>query len=223
MEIDCYFDMLAKCWNLFQVIVNLWIVLFLFRRYNCLSLVSFLSFQPVLVIVLHPCLTKFPVDCSFSGDPYKYNMLPPLPAQRNLTPPPTLYPQQPVSVSENYNLPKFVLNNSSEISNATRSRRSDINVWSQLFFGFILSQRRMYFFFLAWIKCCWYKLKKFHLLSWWLTLETATLDSFISTRPLIVSGSLCTRFGLECIMIDLFNPILRAILLTKHLNYFFKW
>lgn len=35
-----------------------------------------------------------------SSDPYKYNMLPPLPAQRNLTPPPTLYPQQPVSVSE---------------------------------------------------------------------------------------------------------------------------
>ena len=37
--------------------------------------------------------------CSISGDPYKYNTLPPLPAQRNLTPPPTLYPQQPVSSS----------------------------------------------------------------------------------------------------------------------------
>ncbi|KAM6563667.1 hypothetical protein CsatB_023665 [Cannabis sativa] len=65
---------------------------------------------------------------SFSGDPYKYNMLPPLPAQRNLTPPPTLYPQQPVSVSENYNLPRFALNGSSEIGSAARSRRSDINV-----------------------------------------------------------------------------------------------
>ncbi|PON58707.1 Small GTPase superfamily, Rab type [Parasponia andersonii] len=65
---------------------------------------------------------------SFSGDPYKYNMLPPLPAQRNLTPPPTLYPQQPVSVSENYNLPRFVLNGSAEMSSAARSRRSDINV-----------------------------------------------------------------------------------------------
>ncbi|XP_062097959.1 small GTPase LIP1 [Humulus lupulus] len=65
---------------------------------------------------------------SFSSDPYKYNVLPPLPAQRNLTPPPTLYPQQPVSVSENYNLPRFSLNGSSETGSAARSRRSDINV-----------------------------------------------------------------------------------------------
>ncbi|XP_075655948.1 small GTPase LIP1 isoform X1 [Castanea sativa] len=65
---------------------------------------------------------------SLSGDPYKYNVLPPLPAQRNLTPPPTLYPQQPVSVSESYSLPRFSLTGSSEFSSNARSKRSDINV-----------------------------------------------------------------------------------------------
>jgi len=75
-----------------------------------------------------PLLTKFIVDCSLSSDPYKYNMLPPLPAQRNLTPPPTLYPQQPVSVSENYSFPRFSLSGSSEISTVARTKRSDINV-----------------------------------------------------------------------------------------------
>lgn len=64
---------------------------------------------------------------SMIGDPYKYNVLPPLPAQRNLTPPPTLYPQQPVSVSENYSLPRFAQMGSTEIGN-TRSKRTDINV-----------------------------------------------------------------------------------------------
>ncbi|KAI4317187.1 hypothetical protein L6164_025078 [Bauhinia variegata] len=67
-------------------------------------------------------------NTSHGGDPYKYNMLPPLPAQRNLTPPPTLYPQQPVSVSENYSFPRFSLYGSSEISTASRTKRSDINV-----------------------------------------------------------------------------------------------
>lgn len=64
---------------------------------------------------------------SSSVDPYKYNMLPPLPAQRNLTPPPTLCPQQPVTVSDNYSLPRFSLTGSSDISSA-RSKRTDINV-----------------------------------------------------------------------------------------------
>ncbi|XP_059640209.1 small GTPase LIP1 [Cornus florida] len=64
---------------------------------------------------------------SLGGDPYKYNVLPPLPAQRNLTPPPTLYPQQPMSTPENYNLPRFALTGVPEISSA-RSKRSDINV-----------------------------------------------------------------------------------------------
>ncbi|XP_043722645.1 small GTPase LIP1-like [Telopea speciosissima] len=69
----------------------------------------------------------FSQNMSLSGDPYKYNAQPPLPAQRNLTPPPTLYPQQPVSVAENYNLPRFMLNESPEVGN-TRSKRMDINV-----------------------------------------------------------------------------------------------
>uniref|UniRef100_A0A5B6Z2L4 Uncharacterized protein n=1 Tax=Davidia involucrata TaxID=16924 RepID=A0A5B6Z2L4_DAVIN len=61
------------------------------------------------------------------GDPYKYNVLPPLPAQHNLTPPPTLYPQRPVSTPENYSLPRFALTGTPEISSA-RSKRTDINV-----------------------------------------------------------------------------------------------
>ncbi|KAL2240980.1 small GTPase LIP1 [Sesamum indicum] len=64
---------------------------------------------------------------SLSGDPYKYNILPPLPAQRNLTPPPTLYPQQPMSTPDNYNIPRFAYTSSQEISTA-RSKRTDINV-----------------------------------------------------------------------------------------------
>lgn len=52
------------------------------------------------------------------------NVLPPLPAQRNLTPPPTLYPQQPVSTPDNYNIPRFRASDSSSV----RSKRTDINV-----------------------------------------------------------------------------------------------
>ncbi|XP_011025591.1 PREDICTED: uncharacterized GTP-binding protein At5g64813-like [Populus euphratica] len=65
---------------------------------------------------------------SLAGDPYKYNTLPPLPAQRNLIPPPTLYPQQPVSVTESYSIPRFTLTGSQEISNTARLKRMDINV-----------------------------------------------------------------------------------------------
>ncbi|CAI0554891.1 unnamed protein product [Linum tenue] len=71
---------------------------------------------------------QFYKSTSLGGDPYKYNSLPPLPAQRNLTPPPTLYPQQPVSVMENYNFPRFPSLGSQEISSSTRSKRLDINV-----------------------------------------------------------------------------------------------
>ncbi|XP_042477587.1 small GTPase LIP1-like [Macadamia integrifolia] len=70
---------------------------------------------------------QFKQNLSFSGEAFKYNALPPLPAQRNLTPPPTLYPQQPVSVTENYSLPRFMQNGSPEIGK-TRSKRMDINV-----------------------------------------------------------------------------------------------
>lgn len=69
---------------------------------------------------------------SSAGDPYKYNTLPPLPAQRNLTPPPTLYPQQPVSVAESYSISRFNLTGSQVISNTARSKRMDINVWWSL-------------------------------------------------------------------------------------------
>jgi hypothetical protein len=74
----------------------------------------------------------FTVDCcSFHGDPYKYNnTIPPLPAQRNLTPPPTLYPQQPVSTPDNYTIPRYSLSSVQETTNngSARSKRMDINV-----------------------------------------------------------------------------------------------
>lgn len=64
---------------------------------------------------------------SLSSETYKYNAVPPLPAQRNLPPPPTLYPQQPFSVSENYSFHRFSSSGLSE-SGSTRSKRTDINV-----------------------------------------------------------------------------------------------
>ncbi|KAK4773791.1 hypothetical protein SAY87_028810 [Trapa incisa] len=65
---------------------------------------------------------------SLSNDNYKYNVLPPLPAQRNLTPPPTLYPQQPVNILEDHSFPRFSSLNSMEVSSASPSKRTDINV-----------------------------------------------------------------------------------------------
>ncbi|KAJ0964101.1 hypothetical protein J5N97_029223 [Dioscorea zingiberensis] len=64
---------------------------------------------------------------SLSGETYKYNALPPHPAQRNLPPPPTLYPQQPMSVSENYRYPRFSTTGLPEVS-SNKSKRADINV-----------------------------------------------------------------------------------------------
>ncbi|KAE9604133.1 hypothetical protein Lal_00002334 [Lupinus albus] len=61
---------------------------------------------------------------SRSSDPYKYNMLPPLPAQSSVTQPPTFYQQPPVSVSENYSFPRFSFSDSSETSAETRTKRS---------------------------------------------------------------------------------------------------
>ncbi|KAK1403772.1 putative small GTPase superfamily, sigma-54 interaction domain, ATP-binding site 1 [Heracleum sosnowskyi] len=62
--------------------------------------------------------------------PFKYNVLPPLPAQRNLTPPPTLYPQQPMSTPDiKYtSIPRFAATSANEYSSAARSKRTDINV-----------------------------------------------------------------------------------------------
>lgn len=64
---------------------------------------------------------------SLSGDPYKYNVLPPLPAQHSLTPPPTLYPQRPMLTPEANNVPRYSLASAAELS-YTRPKRTDINV-----------------------------------------------------------------------------------------------
>ncbi|CAD5186680.1 unnamed protein product [Musa acuminata subsp. malaccensis] len=64
---------------------------------------------------------------SLSGEGYKYNVVPPLPAQLNLTPPPTLYPQLPMSASENYSFHRFSPSGSPEIG-STKPNRADINV-----------------------------------------------------------------------------------------------
>ncbi|XP_022856106.1 small GTPase LIP1-like [Olea europaea var. sylvestris] len=67
------------------------------------------------------------MNSSLIGDQYMYKALPPLPAQHNLTPPPTLYPQKPMSTPDNYNIPRFALTGYQEIS-GSRSKRTDINV-----------------------------------------------------------------------------------------------
>lgn len=72
-----------------------------------------------------------PFSCSLSSEGYKYNVVPPLPAQLNLTPPPTLYPQLPMSASENYSFHRFSPSVSPEIG-STKPNRADINVWFQL-------------------------------------------------------------------------------------------
>ncbi|XP_057532008.1 small GTPase LIP1-like isoform X1 [Amaranthus tricolor] len=69
---------------------------------------------------LHPSTSRL------SGNMY-HNIHPPLPAQRNLPPPPTLYPQQPVSISENYSFPRIYQNVSSEYT-YSKSKRTDIDV-----------------------------------------------------------------------------------------------
>ncbi|URD89752.1 GTP-binding protein [Musa troglodytarum] len=64
---------------------------------------------------------------SLSGEGYKSSVLPPLPAQLNLAPPPTLYPQQPMSVPESYSFHRFSTSGLSEMG-STKSSRADINV-----------------------------------------------------------------------------------------------
>ncbi|KNA09654.1 hypothetical protein SOVF_151600 [Spinacia oleracea] len=70
--------------------------------------------------LLHP-------SARLSSNLYNHNVHPPLPAQHNLPPPPTLYPQQPVSNSENYSFPRIYQNISSEF-NYSKSKRADIDV-----------------------------------------------------------------------------------------------
>ncbi|KAF7840037.1 small GTPase LIP1 [Senna tora] len=59
-------------------------------------------------------------NTSQSGESYKYNMLQTFSAQRNVTPPPTFYPQQHLSVSENYSFPRFSVSSSTESNGTTR-------------------------------------------------------------------------------------------------------
>ncbi|KAH9620551.1 hypothetical protein KSS87_016500 [Heliosperma pusillum] len=66
-------------------------------------------------------------NARLSSNLYNYNMQPPLPAQHNLPPPPTLYPQQPVSTSETYTYPRISRNISSEMT-YLKSKRTDIDV-----------------------------------------------------------------------------------------------
>ncbi|KAG0485038.1 hypothetical protein HPP92_009117 [Vanilla planifolia] len=70
---------------------------------------------------------QFLKKLSVGEDLYKYNALPPLPAQRNLQPPPTLYPQQPVSATESYSYSRFPVVGLAETANS-KQRRADINV-----------------------------------------------------------------------------------------------
>lgn len=97
------------------------------------SRVLFLSFFSCL-LYCHS-LKNFAVECSQSGDSYNYNTRPPLPSQRNLTPPPTLYPQQPVFTSENYSFPRISASSSSESIGAARTKRSDFSAWEELWIG----------------------------------------------------------------------------------------
>ncbi|XP_010925355.1 small GTPase LIP1 isoform X2 [Elaeis guineensis] len=70
---------------------------------------------------------QFQKKLSLSGESHKYNALPPVPTQRNLTPPPTLYPQQPMSTSESYSFQRFSASSLPDMV-GTRSSRADINV-----------------------------------------------------------------------------------------------
>ncbi|KAH0452880.1 hypothetical protein IEQ34_017204 [Dendrobium chrysotoxum] len=64
---------------------------------------------------------------SISGDKFKYDVLPPLPAQSNLPPPRTLYPQQPVSVLGNFSFSRY-RESGTGATGSNRPRRADISV-----------------------------------------------------------------------------------------------
>ncbi|WOG81416.1 hypothetical protein DCAR_0100563 [Daucus carota subsp. sativus] len=69
-------------------------------------------------------------DHLYKSTSLPYNVLPPLPAQRNLTPPPTLCPQQPMSTPDiKYtSIPRFAATSANEYNTVARSKRTDINV-----------------------------------------------------------------------------------------------
>lgn len=64
---------------------------------------------------------------SYSGEDFMFNGVPPLPAQRNLPPPPTLDPQLPVFSSDNNRYHRFSSPSLTEISN-NRTSRENFNV-----------------------------------------------------------------------------------------------
>ncbi|GAB4848316.1 hypothetical protein Ancab_002983 [Ancistrocladus abbreviatus] len=70
---------------------------------------------------------RFYNNMSLKGDPYKYNVLAPLPAQHSPAPPSTLYPQLSVLTPEAGNIPGHNVVGSTGII-YTRPKRTDINV-----------------------------------------------------------------------------------------------
>ncbi|CAL9182071.1 unnamed protein product [Musa hybrid cultivar] len=64
---------------------------------------------------------------SSSSEGYKYDVLPLLPAHRSLAPAPTLYPQQPMSMLENYSFHRLSATGLPRIS-STKLNKADTNI-----------------------------------------------------------------------------------------------
>lgn len=66
-------------------------------------------------------------NCSLHDELYRYsNTLPPLPAQHSHVPPPTLYPEQLMHISDsNYNYQRFPM---PDLKINSKINRADINV-----------------------------------------------------------------------------------------------
>uniref|UniRef100_A0A804JBU4 Uncharacterized protein n=1 Tax=Musa acuminata subsp. malaccensis TaxID=214687 RepID=A0A804JBU4_MUSAM len=64
---------------------------------------------------------------SSSSESYKYDVLPLLPAHRSLAPAPTLYPQQPMSMPENYSFHRLSATGLPRIS-STKLNKADTNI-----------------------------------------------------------------------------------------------
>lgn len=72
------------------------------------------------------CVSNFGY-CSLHDELYRYsNTLPPLPAQHSHVPPPTLYPEQLMHISDsNYNYQRFPM---PDLKINSKINRADINV-----------------------------------------------------------------------------------------------
>ena len=77
--------------------------------------------------VVYLSIVLFIYFCSLSGEGFLYNGVVPLPAQRNLAPPPTLNPQQPVLSLDNYRYHRFSSSSLPDVSSG-RTSREDMNV-----------------------------------------------------------------------------------------------